>query len=65
MVWTVLKAWAVALALSPLFLIKRIPNQLQRKVSWRDVDEWHRRFGLNVEALCLLDRQRTDHRQPT
>jgi len=55
------KAWAVGLALAPLFLAKRIPNQLRRRVSWREIEAWHRRFGVDVETLTLQNRDRLDH----
>ena len=63
LVVTVLRAWLAGLALSPLFFVKRFRNQRQRRVSTREVLEWHRRFALDVDTLTLVNRERIDHRK--
>jgi GT2 family glycosyltransferase len=61
---TLVRAWGAGLALAPLFLVKRVINQRRRKVSWREVEEWHRRYGVDVETLTLMNRDRLDHARP-
>lgn len=61
-VLTLVKAWMAGLALTPLFLLKRIPNQWRRRVRQHEIHAWHRRFGVDVNTLCLVNRERLAHR---
>ena len=54
---TVLRAWIVGLALAPPFLLKRLSNHGRRRVSIREIHEWHQRFGVDVETLAQVNRE--------